>query len=74
MMALASNGTNSYDAPGLQNGAWTYYWIEAVTTQGKIYAEDAAVYAEDGMKAWAAQYHLRVSPTHSDKYTGMFDL
>jgi len=74
VMALASNNTYSYDAPDLHNGAWTYYWIDGVTTQGKIYAEDAAVYAEDGMKAWAAIYHLRVSPTHSDKYTGMFDM
>jgi Caspase domain len=74
VMALASNNTYSYDAPDLKNGAWTYYWIEGVTTAGKIYAEDAATYAEDGMKAWAALYHLRVSPTHSDKYTGMFDI
>ncbi|MCX6828290.1 MAG: caspase family protein [candidate division Zixibacteria bacterium] len=74
MMALASNSTYSYDAPDLNNGAWTYYWIEAVEDQGKIYAEDAATYAEAGMKAWAALYHLRVSPTHSDKYTGMFDI
>jgi hypothetical protein len=74
MMALASNRTNSYDAPDLKNGAWTYYWIDAVTVQGKIYAEDAATLAEDGMKAWAALYNLKVSPTHSDKYTGMFDI
>jgi hypothetical protein len=74
MMALASNNTYSYDAPDLNNGAWTYYWIEAVTTQSMVYAEDAAAYAEDGMKAWASQYHVRVSPTHSDKYSGMFDI
>jgi hypothetical protein len=74
MMALASTNTYSYDAPDLDNGAWTYYWIDGVTNNGKIYAEDAATYAEAGMKAWAAIYKLRVSPVHVDKYTGMFNI
>ena len=74
VMATASANTNSYDAPTLQNGAWTYYFIEAVEDQGKIFAEDAATYAEAGMKAWAAIYHVRVSPKHTDKYTGKFDI
>ncbi len=74
MMALASTSTNSYDAPNLNNGAWTYYWIDGVNNRGKIYAEDAASYAETGMKSWAATYHVRVSPAHTDKYTGMFDI
>jgi hypothetical protein len=73
-MATASNKTNSYDAPDLQNGAWTYYFLEAVNDQDMVYAEDVAVYAEDGMEAWAAQYNLPVSPKHTDKYTGMFDM
>jgi len=74
MMALASANTYSYDAPDLHNGAWTYYWIDGVENHGKIYAEDAATYAEAGMKAWASLYHLRVSPNHTDKYTGKFDI
>ncbi len=74
VMATASNKTNSYDAPDLQNGAWTYYFVEAADDLGYPFAEDVADYAEDGKKAWAAQYHLRVSPKHTDKYTGMFDM
>lgn len=74
MMATASNKTDSYDAPDLQQGAWTYYWLEAANAQGMVYAEDCAEYAEDGMAAWAAQYHLRVSPKHTDRYTGSFDM
>ncbi|MDH4156140.1 MAG: caspase family protein [candidate division Zixibacteria bacterium] len=72
-IATASNNTNSYDAPTLGNGAWTYYFLEAANGS-YVYAEDIAVYAEDGMAAWAAIYHLRVSPSHTDKYTGMFDI
>jgi len=73
-MATASNRKNSYDAPDLQHGAWTYYWLNGVEDQNYIYAEDAAPYAEDGMKAWAAQYRLRVDPKHTDSYTGEMDM
>ncbi len=74
LMATASNKSDSYDAPDLNNGAWTYYWLEAAEDVGLPFGEDIAVYAEEGMAAWAAQYHLRVSPKHTDKYTGMFDI
>jgi len=73
-MATASNRKNSYDAPDLEQGAWTWYWINGVEDQNLVLAEDAAPYAEDGMKAWAAQYRLRVDPKHSDSYTGDMDM
>jgi len=73
-MATASNRKNSYDAPDLQQGAWTYYWLNGVEDQDLIYAEDAAPYAEDGMKDWAAQYRLRVDPKHTDSYSGDMDM
>ncbi len=73
-MATASNRKNSYDAPDLQHGAWTYYWLDGVEDMGFVYAEDAAPYAEDGMKDWASQYRLRVDPKHSDSYTGEMDM
>lgn len=73
-MATASNKGDSYDAPDLQQGAWTYFFLEAAVDLDMPYAEDVAPYAEDGMADWARQYHLRVSPKHTDKYTGMFDM
>ncbi|MBU8933294.1 MAG: caspase family protein [candidate division Zixibacteria bacterium] len=73
-MATASNRKNSYDAPDLQQGAWTWYWLNGVEDQSLIFAEEAAPYAEDGMKAWAAQYRLRVDPKHSDDYDGGMDM
>ncbi|MBU0982720.1 MAG: caspase family protein, partial [candidate division Zixibacteria bacterium] len=42
MMATASNRTNSYDAPDLRQGAWTYYYLEAAEDLNMIYAEDCA--------------------------------
>jgi hypothetical protein len=74
VIATASNTTYSYDAPTLQNGAWTYYWLDGVNNAGKIYAEDAASYAEAGMKAWASANHVKVSPAHTDLYTGSLDM
>jgi len=73
-MATASTRRSSYDAPDLGHGAWTYYWLDGVEDVGLIYAEDAAPYAEDGMKAWAAQYRLKVDPKHTDMYTGEMDM
>lgn len=73
-MATASNRKNSYDAPDLSHGAWTYYWLNGVQDQNLVYAEDAAPYAEDGMKAWAALYRLRVDPIHTDSYSGEMDM
>ncbi len=72
--ATASDRRYSYDAPDLEQGAWTYYWLDGVEDQGLIYAEDAAPYAEAGMLAWAAQYRLKVDPTHTDMYTGEMDM
>lgn len=73
-MATASTRKNSYDAPTLNHGAWTYYWLEGVEDVGLVYAEEAAPYAEDGMAAWAADYRLRIDPKHTDKYTGDMDM
>lgn len=73
-MATASNRKNSYDAPDLNHGAWTYYWLNGTETNNLIYAEDAAPYAEDGMAAWAALYRLRVDPKHTDAYEGEMDM
>ena len=65
---------NSYDAPDLGHGAWTYYWLDGTENAGLVYAEEAAPYAEDGMEAWASLYRLRVDPKHTDKYTGDMDM
>ncbi len=73
-MATASNRKNSYDAPDLHHGAWTYYWLNGVENQGLVFAEEAAPYADDGMKDWAAAYRLRVDPKHSDSYSGDMDM
>jgi len=72
LIATASNNTYSYDAPDLQAGAWTYYFLEGADQH--VFGEDIASYAEDGMKAWAKIYKIRVSPAHTDKYTGMLDI
>ncbi len=72
LVTLASNNTYSYDAPSLQNGAWTYYFIEA--TGSMTFGEDISDYAIAGMKAWAKANKIRVSPAYTDKYTGMFDI
>jgi hypothetical protein len=73
-MATASTRRNSYDAPTLEHGAWTYYWLDGVEDQGLIYAEDAAPYAEDGMKDWASIYKIKVDPKHTDMYIGWMDM
>lgn len=73
-MATASDRKYSYDAPDLNHGAWTYYWLDGVEDMNLIYAEDAAPYAEDGMLAWATSYRLKVDPKHTDMYTGEMDM
>lgn len=73
-MATASNRKYSYDAPDLNHGAWTWYWLDGVEDENLIFAEDAAPYAEAGMKAWAALYRLKVDPKHTDSYTGDMDM
>ena len=72
-IATASNNSYSYDAPDLQAGAWTYYFLEAANGS-YVFAEEIAPYAEDGMKAWAKIWGVRVSPSHTDKYTGSLDI
>lgn len=74
IMATASTRTFSYDAPDLEHGAWTYYWLYGAEVVGLEYAEDIATYAEDGMADWASTYKLKVTPAHTDMYTGMMDL
>ncbi len=68
LMALASTNCFSWDAPDLEHGAWTYFFLEG----GGIYTygEDVANHAEDGMEAWGAQYNINVCPEHWDAYTG----
>ena len=73
-MATASTRKSSYDAPDLQHGAWTWYWLDGVEDMNLIFAEKTAPYAEDGMKDWAAQYRLRVDPKHTDDYDGWMDM
>lgn len=73
-MATASNRKNSYDAPDLGHGAWTYYWLNGADVNNLVFAEDAAPYAEDGMRDWAALYRLRVDPKHTDAYEGQMDM
>lgn len=73
-MATASNRKMSYDAPDLEHGAWTYYWLDGADTQNMVYAEDVAPYAEDGMLDWASLYRLKVDPKHTDMYTGEMDM
>lgn len=73
VVATASDNTYSYDAPTLEHGAWTYYWLEAANGS-YIYAEDIATQAEIGMAEWAALYRARISPAHVDKYDGGFDI
>jgi hypothetical protein len=73
-MATASNRKNSYDAPDLGHGAWTYYWLNGAETNNLVYAEEVAPYAEAGMIDWAALYRLRVDPKHTDAYEGTMDM
>ncbi len=73
-MATASNRRNSYDAPDLSHGAWTYYWLDGVEDMGLIFAEEAAPYADAGMRAWASLYRVKVDPKHTDSYTGDMDI
>ncbi|PWB71672.1 hypothetical protein C3F09_07545 [candidate division GN15 bacterium] len=74
VLSTASVSKYSYDAPDLQNGAWTYYFLEGATTQGLIYNEAISTYAEVNMKAWAAASKLKVDPSHTDMYTGDLDI
>lgn len=71
-MATASDNSYSYDVPSLQNGAWTYFWIEGTDTSA--FEEDIAEYARAGMKAWGKANRVRVTPKNTDMYTGMFDI
>ena len=74
MFATASLNSSSYDWPPFEHGAYTYFWLEGVYNHGIIYAESAAFYAEDEMKAWAKTYHLKATPYHTDMYEGRLDM
>jgi hypothetical protein len=75
LRVTASDNTYSYDGlGGMENGVWTYYFMEAVNTLGMVYGEDAADYANAEMKKWGRTYRARVSPGYVDMYTGMFDM
>jgi len=74
VLSTASTSKYSYDAPDLQNGAWTYYFLDGATSQGLIFNEAISTYAEVNMKAWAATFKLKVDPKHTDMYTGDLDI
>lgn len=71
---VASQGTYSYDGTAaMNNGVWTYYFMESIGS-GTVFSEIAAAYAETKMAAWAKTARVRVSPGHTDNYTGGFDM
>lgn len=74
VLSTASTSKYSYDAPDLQNGAWTYFFLYGATNQGLIYNEEISTYAEVNMKAWATANKLKVDPAHKDLYTGDLDI
>jgi hypothetical protein len=74
VLSTASTSKYSYDAPDLQNGAWTYYFLYGATTGGLIYNEEISTYAEVNMKTWATANKVKVDPKHTDMYTGDLDI
>ena len=74
VLSTASVSKYSYDAPDLQNGAWTYYFLYGATTGGLVFNEAISTYAEVNMKAWATANKLKVDPKHTDLYTGDLDI
>ena len=75
IVATASDGSYSYDGESwMQNGVWTYYYIEALVSNGVVFNEDAMGYAKAQMKTWGRSHHVRVTPKNTDLYTGFFDL
>jgi hypothetical protein len=74
VLSTASTSKYSYDAPDLQNGAWTYYFLYGATNQGLVYNEEISTYAEVNMKLWATAQKLKVDPKHTDLYTGDLDI
>jgi len=75
VVSTASNTSYSYDGDaGMQNGVWTYYFMKALNNLGYQYAEEATSYAEQNMKSWGRSNHVRVTPTHTDMYTGSLDI
>ena len=74
VLSTASVSKYSYDAPDLQNGAWTYYFLYGATNQGLVFNEAISTYAEVNMKAWATANKLKVDPKHTDMYTGDLDI
>lgn len=74
VLSTASTSKYSYDAPDLQNGAWTYYFLYGAQNLGMIYNEEISTYAEAQMKIWAAAHRVKVDPKHTDMYTGDLDI
>lgn len=74
LMCTASDKSFSYDAPMYENGAWTYFWLQAAVDLDMVFGEDIADYANTEMTAWGKIYHVRVTPKTTDLYTGMFDI
>ncbi len=75
VVATASTNSYSYDGePWMENGVWTYYYIEDLVDNGEIFNENASAYAKINMKAWAKQYNVRVTPATTDMYDGYFDI
>jgi hypothetical protein len=74
VLSTASVSKYSYDAPDLQNGAWTYYFLYGATNQGLVFNEAISTYAEVNMKAWATANKVKVDPKHTDMYTGDLDI
>jgi len=75
IIATASDGSYSYDGESwMQNGVWTYYYIEALVNNGMVFNEDAMDYAKVEMKLWGKSHHVRVTPKNTDLYIGFFDI
>jgi len=75
IIATASDRSYSYDGESwMQNGAWTYYYIESLVTNDAIFNEIAMEYTRSNMKTWGRANHLRVTPKNSDAYAGAMDI
>ena len=72
IMATASTNGYSYDAPDLNQGAWTHFFLKGARTM--VYGEDICSYANAGMKTWAKAHWVEVAPKLTDMYTGKLDI
>ena len=75
IVATASNNSYSYDGDSsMENGVWTYYYMESLVTNEEVFNENAIDYAKAEMRAWGKTYHVRVTPKNTDDYDGYFDI